>query len=228
MTDIQQREDATQPMSLIDYGRIALRRGWIMLLLAGIAALSAYVLSSQQTPQYRATQFVLMQPSRSDLGLADGLLRQMNSYQVYLYSTERAQEVIDALRLDLLAGALLAETQIASNRDNLTIQIDVTLPDPAMAASVARAWGGLMVEYRNLDNQRLLQDQRVNALLPDQPTVGLDSPRPMIAAVAGAIIGLVLGGVIVFVLEYLESSIVRRRDDVERALELPVLAIIPE
>lgn len=215
-------------MSLIDYGRILLRRGWIMLLLAGVAAVSAYVLSSQQIEQFRATQYVLMQPSRSDLGLADGLLRQMNSYQVYLYSTERAQEVIDALQLDMLKHDLLSRTEIAANRDNLTLQIEVTLPDPAMAANVARTWGGLMVEYRNVDNQRLRQEDRVNAILPDDPTVGLDSPRPLIAAVAGGVIGLVLGGVIVFVLEYLESSIVRRRDDIERALELPVLAVIPE
>jgi len=31
----------------------------------------------------------------------------------------------------------------------------------------------------------------------------------------------------VFVLEYLESNIVRRREDVERFLDLPVLAAIP-
>jgi capsular polysaccharide biosynthesis protein len=30
------------------------------------------------------------------------------------------------------------------------------------------------------------------------------------------------------VLEYLESSIVRRREDIERALDLPVLATIPD
>jgi capsular polysaccharide biosynthesis protein len=40
--------------------------------------------------------------------------------------------------------------------------------------------------------------------------------------------GLIIGVVIVFVLEYLESSIVRRREDVERSLELPVLANIPQ
>jgi uncharacterized protein involved in exopolysaccharide biosynthesis len=56
-------------MNLIDYGRILLRRGWIMALLAVIAAVSAYVLSSRQTPEYRATQMVLIQPARTDNGL---------------------------------------------------------------------------------------------------------------------------------------------------------------
>jgi capsular polysaccharide biosynthesis protein len=33
---------------------------------------------------------------------------------------------------------------------------------------------------------------------------------------------------IVFVLEYLESSVLRRREDVERSLALQVLAAIPD
>ena len=38
---------------------------------------------------------------------------------------------------------------------------------------------------------------------------------------------MLLGGVFVFVLEYLESNIVRSKNDVERLLELPVLAAVP-
>ncbi len=73
-----------------------------------------------------------------------------------------------------------------------------------------------------------MQQDRVDAMLPDKATGGLYAPRPAIYAAVGAILGAVLGGVIVFVLEFLESSIVRHRDDVERALDLPVLAMIPD
>ena len=215
-------------MNLIDYGRILLRRGWIIVLLAVIAAGSAYFLSSRQTPQYRATQTVLIQPARTDNGLTLAVIQLMNSYQVYLNSSEQAQKVIDTLNLDMLAGDLLQHVQFATNRDNLTIQIDVTLPDLSVAADVARAWGNLLVDYRVEQNQTAQQQDRVYALLPDAPTGGLYAPRPAIYAAVGAILGAVLGGVIVFVLEFLESSIVRRRDDVERALDLPVLAMIPD
>ncbi len=215
-------------MNLMDYGRILVRRGWIMLLLALIAAGSAYFLSSRQTPQYRAAQFVLIQPARTDNGLTLAVIQLMNSYKVYLDSSERAQEVIDTLKLDLLADDLLGKVEIVPNRDNLTIEIDVTLPDAQMAADVARTWGNLLVSYRLVENQKVQQSDRVFANLPDKASVALNSPRPTINAAAGAILGLLLGGVLVFVLEYLESSIVRRRDDVERALDLPVLAAIPE
>lgn len=214
-------------MNLIDYGRIALRRGWIMLLLAAIAAGSAYALSGLQTPLYRASQIILIQPARTDLGLAEGLLRLMNSYQVYLGSSERAQEVIDRLQLDMLADDLLSRVQIVSNRENLTVQIDVTLPDGPVAAEVARTWGDILVAFREADNQTLRQEDRVRATLPDKAAWGLFSPNRTLNTIAGGVLGLLLGGVVVFVLEYLESSIVRRRDDIERALDLPVLAAIP-
>ena len=74
-------------MNLIDYGRILLRRGWIILLLALIAAGSAYFLTSRQTPQYRAAQVVLIQPARTDNGLTLAIIQLMNSYQVYLKSS---------------------------------------------------------------------------------------------------------------------------------------------
>jgi len=44
---------------------------------------------------------------------------------------------------------------------------------------------------------------------------------------AGAVLGLLLGGAVVFALEYLESNILRIRDDVQNFLALPLLAAIP-
>jgi capsular polysaccharide biosynthesis protein len=215
-------------MNLIDYGRILLRRGWIILLLALLAAGSAYILTSRQTPQYRAAQVILIQPARTDNGLTLAIIQLMNSYQVYLKSTQQAQVVIDTLKLDMLADELLSKVDIVSNRDNLTLEIDVTLPDQQMANDVARTWGNLLVQYRVQENQKVQQTDRVFASLPDKSSGGLYSPKPAISAAAGLVLGIILGGVIIFVLEYLESSIVRRREDIERALDVPVLATIPE
>ncbi len=213
-------------MSLIEYGRLLVRRGWIIVLLAAIAGGSAYFLSQRQTPVYRATQLVLIQPSRNDLGLAEATIRLINSYVVYLDSTEIAQQVIDALTLDMTAPALLDSVTIVPDRDRLTVQIDVDHPDPALAERIAQSWGQKLVDFRQRENQTVRQEDRINALLPDKARSGLFAPRPTINAIAGAVLGAVLGGVIVFALEYLESSIVRRREDIER-LDLAVLATVP-
>src|SRR5262245_1050983 len=115
-------------MNLIDYMRIIIRRGWIALLLAIIAAGAAFLFSQTVTPEYRATQTILIVPSRSDLGLTEAALRLINSRRAYLDSELRAQSVIDKLHLDYTPGYLRGQTTITANRDNLTIQIDVDLP----------------------------------------------------------------------------------------------------
>jgi capsular polysaccharide biosynthesis protein len=214
-------------MNLMDYVNILLRRGWIMILLAVIAAASAYILSKQQTPIYRSTQRVLMQPTRADLGLTEASRTLLGNHVAYLDSEFRAQEVIDRLRLDMTAEQLKSAVTIASDPLSLTIQIDVDLPDGDLANDVAREWGNLLIEYRNAENQRARREDHINARLQDVASYTLQSPKPTINTIAGAILGLLLGGVIVFVLEYLESSVVRSRDDLERNTGIPVLAAIP-
>ena len=215
-------------MTLSDYGRILWRRGWIVILCAILAGAAAFVLSRQQTPTYRASQVLLIQPSRNDLGLTEATTRLMNSYQVYLSSTIIAQRVIDNLQLDRLPGDLLSDVTIQSDRNNLTVQIDVDGQDCGTASRVASEWGNQLVIYRNQENQTVRQEDRIDAIPADAPKCPTSvTPNVAINTIAGVLLGAVAGVVIVFILEYLESSMIRRRDDVERGLELPVLASIP-
>lgn len=213
-------------MNLIDYVRILVRRGWIMLLLALIVAASAFFVSRMQTPIYRSTQLVLIQPSRSDFGLTEASRLQLNSYAVYLDSELIAQRIIEDLRLDMTPAQLKGNVTIAPDTLRLVVRIDVRSTDGDQANDIARAWGQQLVDYRNQENQTSRREDRVNALLPDLPRYSQQSPRPLLTAVAGGILGLIVGGVIVFALEYLESSVVRRREDLERD-DLLVLAGVP-
>jgi capsular polysaccharide biosynthesis protein len=213
-------------MNLIDYARILWRRGWIILILGVIAAASAYYLSTRQETIWRATQRVLVQPARADLGLTESATRLLAQYAAYLDSEIIAQQVIDELQLDMTPGQLMGMKTIAPIQLSLQIQIDVDMPQADVAAAVARQWGLELVEFRNRENQQSRQEDRIEAQLQDNPQISLLRPRPTINAAAGAILGALLGGIIVFVLEYLESTIIRRREDVERA-DLPVLATIP-
>ena len=93
-------------MNLIDYGSILIRRGWIMLLLGIIAAGAAFIFSRQMTPVYRATQKVLIVPSRSDFGLTQAAKQTLNNHVAYLDSSRRAAEVIDRLQMDMIPQQL--------------------------------------------------------------------------------------------------------------------------
>lgn len=215
-------------MNLVEYGRILLRRGWIMLLLAILTAGAAYVLSAQETPVYRSTVKVLVIPARSDFGLAQTSKFQLSQFRAYLDSSLIARQVIDKLQLDMTPDQLMSAVTIAADDLSLSLQIDVDLTDGDLANRVARTWGEELVIYRNEENQKNRREDRIDARLQDDPRYDLLRPRPAINAAAGGVLGLLLGGVIVFVLEFLESSVIRHRDDVERTLELPVLATIPD
>lgn len=220
-------------MNLIDYGRIILRRGWIAVLLAVLAAGAAFAFSQVVTPIYRGTQTILLVPSRSDLGLTEAALRLINSRQAYLNSSLVAQEIIDGLSLDYEAGYLLSKTTINPNRDSLAIQIDVDLPAnsdaeaSALIEPIVIAWGQALIDYQNSLNQSARQEDRIRAQIQDSPKVSKLQPNERIYAAIGGIGGFFLGIVLIFVLEYLESNVIRRREDVESALNLKVLAAVP-
>jgi capsular polysaccharide biosynthesis protein len=124
-------------------------------------------------------------------------------------------------------GELLSHVTINTDESRLLITIDVDLPDGNLANEIARQWGTLFIEWRNEENQRTNYEDRIRANLVDYPTYGQIRPKVAINVAAGGILGLVLGGVIVFILEYLDSNIIRRRDDITHSLDIPVLGAIP-
>jgi capsular polysaccharide biosynthesis protein len=214
-------------MNLTYYVRILVRRGWIIVLAMVITATAAYGFSKMQTPTYRATQRVLFQPARNDYGLTETLRTLLRSYVVYMNSDDQAAKVIDRLQLDMKAGELRSHTTIASDPTQLVIQFDVDMENGPLAAQIATEYGNVLTEYKTESNRGLLREDRIDAVRIDTATWGQHTPNTKINVIAGAVLGLLLGGTVVFVLEYLESNIIRREEDVERFLELPVLAAIP-
>jgi len=214
-------------MSLIEYIRILRRWGWILALMALLTAGSAYVFSKVQTPIYRSRVEVGIEPARPDLGLtqsAKTLLR----YYVSVINTDRyAQKVIDELQLDRTAESLLGDVTIASDDSRFVIQIDVKNTNGDVANDIARVWAEEFISWRDAQNALVRREDTVGAVILDAPKYILFRPNTRANTLAGGILGLLLGGVIVFVLEYVQSGILRSREDVERMLSLPVLGAIP-
>lgn len=214
-------------MNLTEYMRILVRRGWIMLLLAILAGGGAWFITRDDTPVYQASYRILVQPSRPDLSLTNSTISLLESLRVYLDSELRAAEIIDELQLDMRPGELLSNTATAVDQFRFTVQIQVQSTDPDIAKSIAAAWGEKLIAYREELNAGLRNEDRVDTRPVDNPTAGQIAPQPRIVGIAGAILGLIVGGIVIFVLEYIESSVVHRREDLERVLGLDVMASIP-
>ena len=214
-------------MTINDYVRILWRRGWILALLALLTAAAALVFSKLQTPVYKSTIYVLVKPSRTDFGLTQSAKILLRSYVAWMDTDNRATEVIDAKQLDMDPQSLRGNVTIASDDSRFVIQLDVKNENGDLANDIARQWAELFIQWRNDENQKQRKEDRVEADILDNPTYTLDHPKIAINTLAGGILGLLLGGVVVFILEYLESAIIRSATDVERQFSLPVLGAIP-
>ena len=215
-------------MELKDYFRIIRQRGWLILVLMALTAAAAFGFSRMQTPVYQASLRLLVKPGRTDFGQAQAAKELMSGYQQWLFSSYWAQRVIDLLQLDRTAGDLLGDVNVASDSANRVISLTVENTDPGLANDIATAWGNLLIQQQVEDNKRLRQEDRIFIEFIDDPQVGLDRPRTTINTAAGAVFGLLLGVALIFLLEWLASGVLRRREDVERYLDIPVIGSIPQ
>ncbi len=217
-------------MQFQQYLRILWRRGWIMVALAVLTAAAAFGFSlivRERAPLYKSTAKVLVQPARSDWGQAQAASRLLLPYEAWLYSTYRASQVIEILDLDMVPGELLSDTRIAGDTNSLVLSIEVENPDGDLANDISRTWAELFIQWREDENQTVRREDRIDAELLDDPVYALERPRMAINTLAGGIMGFLIGLAVVFVLEVAEAGVIRTPEDVDRALELPLLSAIP-
>ncbi|MCA9997732.1 MAG: hypothetical protein KDE56_18365 [Anaerolineales bacterium] len=214
-------------MELSDYLRILRQRGWIIILLAVLTAGAAFGFSRAQTPVYESRLKLLVLPSRTDFGQAQAAKELLRSYEQWIRSSYRAQEVINQLQLDMQAGELLGDMTVASDNSSFVIEMAVENSDPNLGNDIARTWGNLLIQWQNANNDKLRKEDRITIELLDDPQAGLDRPKWKVNTAAGGVFGALLGIIVIFLLEWIESGIMRRSDDVERYLDIPVIGSIP-
>lgn len=214
-------------MALNDYFRILRRRGWIIILLALLTAGAAFGFSKIQPVVYESSLKLLVRPARTDFGQSQAARELLGNYEQWLNSSYRAQDVINILQLDMQANELLGDVTVSSDRLGLVVQINVENTNPDLGNDIARTWGNLLIQWQNQENDKNLQGDRITIEFQDDPRVVGVSPNVNVNTAAGGVFGALLGVIVIFVLEWIESGVVRRAEDVERYLEIPVVGRIP-
>lgn len=214
-------------MELHDYLQIARRRGWIIIITALIATLSAFAFSRVQTPIYKSSMELFIQPARADFGLSESSRKLISSYIGILYNQKSADEIRQRLNLDYDRAYIYGNTKIAEDGARYAIQIEVRDYDGDTANRIAREWAQLFVDFRNRENNKQRREDRVDAVLGDDPKYVKDSPRTATNTAAGGILGALVGLLIVIALETAQASVLRSNADIERKLTLPLMGSIP-
>ncbi len=215
-------------MEFNDYIRILRKRWWIIAVAVVVTAASGLVFSELQYPEYTSTAEVIVNPARPDFGLAQSAKIFLRPYMTVADSYTWAQRVIDELQLPMTPEGLHANTNFAAEDDRMVISIQVKDYDGDQANDIARTWANLLVQWRDSENTELRKEDRVEAILRDEPRYGQSwPPSGRIMLASGVVFGLVIAGVVVFFLEWLEAGVIRTPQDVERELDLTVVGAIP-
>jgi len=217
-------------VELTDYLRIFRKRGWIVILVALVAAVSAFAFSELQTPVYSASVKLSINPARADWGLSTTAKELLRNYAENIHTHTMAQEVIDRAQLDMDTTALLGKLFVSPAADTFTLQLEVRDTDPDVAMTIAQTMAEVFVEDRDAWNQRQDQRDRIEVSILDNVwNLGYNqySPNTKINTAAAGLFGLLVGLLVIFFLEWLEQDVIRSASDVERAIGVTVLGSIP-
>jgi len=214
-------------MELGDYIRILRKRWWIIVVAVVLTAGSGFGFSKLQHPEYTSTAEVIIEPARSDWGLAQFTKMLLRTYMTVIDSNKKAQDVIDILELPMTPEQLRGNARFAAEDDRMVIKIEIEAYDGDLANDIARTWGNLLIQWRDQQNQYQRKEDRVYAYLRDEPRYVQSWPKTKVVTAAGGVFGLVIAGVVIFFLEWLEAGVVRTPQDLERQLNLTVVGTIP-
>jgi len=214
-------------MELGDYTRILRKRWWIIIAAVALTAGSALGFSKLQHPEYTSTAEIVIEPARPDWGLAQSAKMLLRTYMTLADSYSWAQQVIDELQLPMTPEQLRGAARFAAEDDRMVIKLEIEAYDGDQANDIARTWGTLLIQWRDQQNQLQNKEDRVYASLRDQPRYVQSWPKTRVVTAAGGIFGLVVAGVVIFFLEWLEAGIIRTPRDLEQQLGLTVVGAIP-
>lgn len=159
-----------------------------------------------------------------------------------------SQKIIDKMKEDLDEGVVNLRTRLEGQLDVAEKNLDKALSKKTETKDAALERSFDTTDYVNAKrdfetDQALLQQMQIKLMteeitssmpnesivVHDQPVISNAqvSPKVTLNLVLGAVVGLVFGIGIAFFLEFLDTS-VKRLEDIELYLQLPVLAVIPQ
>lgn len=180
------------------------------------------------TPIYQATTQILVNKQTVEQNQFNAQdiqtnLQLINTYNVIIKTPAILGKVIENLDLDTTPAALNSKITVSSAQNSQVLNISVQDPEPAVAADIANTTAEVFQE----EIQKLMKIDNVNILSPavmgENPSPV--KPDPYLNMAIAAVIGLMIGVGIAFLLEYLDTT-VKSESDVEELLGLPILGLI--
>ncbi len=207
-----------------------LKKRFVMILAIAILAITVAGIVSYLvlTPMYQASTQILVNQDKVEQQPFNSQdiqtnLQLINTYNVIIKSPAILSIVIEKLDMDITPAELTSQISVDSAQNSQVINISVMDPQPFKAVDIANTTGEVFQE----EIQKLMKVDNVNILSPAELSENPIpvKPNPKLNMAIGAVVGLMIGVGIAFLLEYLDTTI-KSEQDVEELLELPILGLV--
>ena len=202
-------------------------RIWLVLLAGFIVADIAFAITKFLiTPMYSSSATMLVVTKETTLSsLADLQLGSQltNDYEILISSRPVLQEAIEELGLEISYKRLRNMITISNPNDSRMLIISTLQADPELAKNVVDTVAEISSEY-------IAEKMEVTApkiIEEGEVPINQSSPSLLRNTAIGGMLGILAAVFLICVAVILNDSI-QTEDDIERYLQLPVLAVVPD
>ena len=202
-------------------------RIWLVLLAGFIVADIAFAFTKFLiTPMYSSSATMLVVTKETTLSsLADLQLGSQltNDYEILISSRPVLQQTVEELNLDISYKRLRNMITISNPNDSRMLIISTLQADPELAKNVVDTVAEISSEY-------IAEKMEVTApkiIEEGEVPIFQSSPNLLRNTAIGGMLGVLAAVFLICVAVILNDSI-QTEDDIERYLQLPVLAVVPD
>jgi len=218
-----------ETISLQEILKIIKKRLFLIISLTIVTVSIAIVLSFYViTPIYQGQTQILVNPKGNSeefysWSQIETDLQLINTYNDIITTPFILNKVIKELKLDTTPELLIDQITLSSESDSKVLTIEVKDPTPEQAVNIANVTAEVFKEeipsLMNVDNINILSAAKVS----DNPSPV--KPNKILNIAIGAVIGLILGIGLAFLLEILDTTI-KDEKDVEEILGIPLMGLV--
>ena len=218
-----------ETIDLREYFAIIKKRFWIIAIITVVAMVVSGVISFfMLSPVYESKSTLIVNTEKNEetqmiTGDQFSVSQKLAvTYGEIIKSRAVLESVISNLKLDSEYEDLVEKITVSPVQDTQIISISVQDTNPKKARDIANE----IPKVFEKEVKRITKANDIQvidkAILPENPI----KPNKMMNVAIAAVLGMMIGLFVVFVLEYLDNKI-KTPQDVEKHLDLPILGVIP-
>ncbi|WKA53979.1 YveK family protein [Planococcus shixiaomingii] len=218
-----------EAISLREFFKTIRKRLSLIILLTFLAIIITGIISYfVLTPVYQMSTEILVNQSPAETGQLTDLniqtdLQLIKTYSGIIKSPIILDQVMNEMNLAMTTDEL-AEKITVSNADqsqimNISVQDEDSKVAMEIANTTANVFKNNIMDLMNVDNVTILSP----AVLKGNPVAVF--PNPVLNMAIATVVGLMLGVVIAFLLEYLDTTM-KDQEDIKDILKIPLLGVI--